>query len=612
MRFGWKGLAALKTLWLSALALVLAGTALAAPRQRVHIDAVFDPANFVINGRVDARLVTDGPPLTDARFMLYPNVFCDNPSTGGIVVDSLHVDGVDLTAQMVVDTTDLYVAFPPEWSGRDSVTAELWFHSHIPQAPSVYGYDDRQFLLVNWYPVPAPLRNGQWQKLRYTWFLEPAADPSDFSATVKYPDSLQLICGGITKVDTVGDTATASLALERSVGIPLFFGTDYERHSFDENRFTLVIQARDDQSYVVDSLRRVAEAAVAWMSDYVRPYPYNELIVVVGGYTEGGALEEPHMVLLPRHAPALTSYYQEMLIHELVHQWFYATVCNNTATDPWMDEAVTEYLALKINRELIGRCGDLITLFGLTASSNLAARMIGHEFLDFLPLTYSGQRYYDTHECYGTIYEKGPLVIQTLTALMGPDRESDFWKAYVRAYEFGVPTPDDFAAVADSFLPYPAGTARRVLDCTNALDYQIVSLENNPVERPASAPDTANGDDSTEAANDDSVKAGPTFDIKVVYRCVQPLGLLVKLRVTFYDDSFADTVVAGDVGTFEWKLIGITAARSAEIDPDHCYAIDINYLNNSLTLNEARGVGLRLFSGLAFLVESMFSTLWGF
>jgi len=591
--------------------LALAGTVWGAPRQRVHIDADFAPADFVINGRVEARLVSDGPPLTDARFMLYPNALCDTPATGGIIVDSIHIDSADLTGQMIVDKTDLYVPFPAEWSGRDSVTARVWFHSHIPQTPSMFGYDDRQFLLVNWYPVPAPLRDGQWQKLRYTWFLEPAADPIDFSAMVRYPDSLQLICGGIVAVDTVGDTAIASLSLARSVGLPLFFGTDYVRREIDEGGFTLVIHARNDQGYVVDSLRTATRATVAWMNDYVRAYPYDELIIVVGGYTEGGALELPHMVLLPRHTPALSSYFQQTLIHELVHQWFYATVCNNTATDPWMDEAATEYLALKINRELIGGRNHLITVFGLTASNGLAARMMGHEFLGFLPVTYPGQRYVDKREYYRNIYSKGPLVIQTLTAHMGAEKESGFWKAYVRAYEFEVPTPDDFAAVADSFLPYPPGTAKRMLDCTNALDYQIVSLENFPVEPTTPDPDTTDND-STVANNNDSADAGPSFDIKVVYRCVQPLGLPVTLRVTFYDGSTADTVVAGDVGTFEWQLTGGTAARSAEIDPDCCYAIDVNYLNNSLTLNESRGVGLRLFSGLAFLVESLFSTLWGF
>jgi hypothetical protein len=53
-------------------------------------------------------------------------------------------------------------------------------------------------------------------------------------------------------------------------------------------------------------------------------------------------------------------------------------------------------------------------------------------------------------------------------------------------------------------------------------------------------------------------------------------------------------------------------ARAAIIDPDYKYAIDVNLLNNSLVHDSSQGVGLRLFSGITFLVESLFSSLWSF
>lgn len=611
MRFEWKGLAALKTAWLSLLILLLGVTVAAVPRQQVHIDADFDPSQFLITGRAEARLTTDGAPLHDLRFLLYPDLLCDTPSTGGIEVDSVHVSGLDVTPYVTVDSTDLHIDLP-DWPRVDTATAIIWFRAHIPAQPSIFGYDDNQFLLVNWYPSPAPFLDGEWVRHDYKWFLEPASDPIDFSAIVRYPDTLQLIAGGVRKVDTTGGVATATLVLEHSVGLPLFFGTEYETHRFDESGYQLVIHARADQQYVVDSLRRVAEATVAWMSDYVLPYPFDELIIVAGGYTEGGALEEPHMVLMPKHSPALTGYYQEVLIHEIVHQWFYATVCNNTAANPWMDEAITEYFAIKINASLVGKRADLLDFLGLSAGGSLQNRMSGYDFLDYLPLTYPGERYYNTRQCFANIYAKGPQVIKTLTGLIGSDHESDFWQAYGREFEFGVPTPDDLAAVADRFLPYPPGSARKILDCTNALDFQIVSLDNKPTELSPGTVDTLASSDRALDTVVDSLLSHETFDVEVVYRCVQPLGFPVGLRVKFYDGSVRDTVVAGDVGMFTWKLTGITPAQSAEIDPEHQYVVDINYLNNSLTLDQSRGAGLRLFSGLAFLVESLFSGLWGF
>ncbi len=155
----------------------------------------------------------------------------------------------------------------------------------------------------------------------------------------------------------------------------------------------------------------------------------------------------------------------------------------------------------------------------------------------------------------------------------------------MREFEFGVPTPDDLAAVADRFLPYGPGAARKILDCTNALDFQVVSLDNKPVAPPPPKPiDTLSQGDSVETGTKDSaidsLPPRETFDVEVVYRCVQPLGFPVGLRVRFYDGSVRDTVVAGEVGMFTWKLTGVTPAQSAEIDPEHIYAVDMNYLNS--------------------------------
>ena len=47
------------------------------------------------------------------------------------------------------------------------------------------------------------------------------------------------------------------------------------------------------------------------------------------------------------------------------------------------------------------------------------------------------------------------------------------------------------------------------------------------------------------------------------------------------------------------------------IDPENIFAIDENLLNNSMKAESDGRAGIRLSSGLLFLVESLFSSLWG-
>ena len=51
--------------------------------------------------------------------------------------------------------------------------------------------------------------------------------------------------------------------------------------------------------------------------------------------------------------------------------------------------------------------------------------------------------------------------------------------------------------------------------------------------------------------------------------------------------------------------------QRAVIDPDTAIVIDRDLKNNSLSISRENFGGLRLWSGLTFLVESLFSYVWG-
>ena len=84
-----------------------------------------------------------------------------------------------------------------------------------------------------------------------------------------------------------------------------------------------------------------AKESVATFNKIIGSYPYKTLSVVESNFVHGG-MEYPNLVLI---SDALEKYedYQNTIIHEIAHQWWYGMVGNNEYNYGWLDEGLTEY-----------------------------------------------------------------------------------------------------------------------------------------------------------------------------------------------------------------------------------------------------------------------------
>lgn len=89
-----------------------------------------------------------------------------------------------------------------------------------------------------------------------------------------------------------------------------------------------------------DTLERHTVAALREFSVKLGRYPYGRL--TVAEVPSGTGLESPALAWVS--ATQSSSRLRYVTIHEVAHQWFYAAVGNNQATDPFVDEAVSDFL----------------------------------------------------------------------------------------------------------------------------------------------------------------------------------------------------------------------------------------------------------------------------
>jgi hypothetical protein len=146
-----------------------------------------------------------------------------------------------------------------------------------------------------------------------------------------------------------------------------------------------------------------ARRSLDYYSRKVGRYPYPTLVISEssGSY----AMESPALVWLPAYYA--TSRIPFVLSHEVAHQWFYGVVGNDQTTNPFLDEAMAEFLTR--------------SMFGFRASRCATKR------LDLSMYSYTPSCYYEQ------VYVQGSSFLNKLRQDMGSGRFwdviGDFWRA---------------------------------------------------------------------------------------------------------------------------------------------------------------------------------------
>jgi hypothetical protein len=157
------------------------------------------------------------------------------------------------------------------------------------------------------------------------------------------------------------------------------------------------------------TLRGLTKTAFDDYSDKIGPYPYETLSVVE--IPRGGGMESPGMIWIPSNATSAARK-RYLVTHEVAHQWFYAVVGNDQATDPFADEALAEFLS----RTAIG-----------FRDSKVADRNLDGSVYDY------GSKWY-----YEVIYVQGANYLNAYRERVGAEA---FWaglRTYYDRYRFGL------------------------------------------------------------------------------------------------------------------------------------------------------------------------------
>ncbi len=417
-----------------------------ATRYEINLQVNLDTLSFAGEERVIYTNQEDVP-LDEIVFRLLPNT----PGYGGrLTVDSLSVDGVQVTGETGLHDSALYVPLSTPLRPGARVDINLTFAGILPTDPitgyAQYGYIEGVLSLPDAYPLIPVYDDEGWNVE-----LAPPYGDATFTDTALYLVRVTLP-GDVTPV-TSGVIVARRQNADGTLTCTCISGPmrDFELVAADLQVLSTMVGPVRVASWYPPGDRRGGELALDYAAhalriyeDLIGPYPFNELDVVATP-TRAGGIEYPGLVVIAEQLYGNEGDFFEFVVaHEVAHQWWYSLVGNDQLDEPWLDESLTQYTTLLYFERRYGRerAQEVLKESFQTPYKHLLES--GQDMPVGLPVASY------TEEQYGeVIYGKGPLFFHEMRQQVGDETFFAILRAYFEQYRYRVAYPRDLLAVAE-------------------------------------------------------------------------------------------------------------------------------------------------------------------
>lgn len=402
-----------------------------------------------ISGHEQVRYTnTETAALDEVQFRLFPNIL-----GGEMEVSSLRVDEQSLTPTLQLNDSLLVVPLAAPLQPGDSLVIDMDFEVTVPQTvESNYGmlsYFADVLALAHAYPMIAVYDDEGWnaeipsQSGDVTY-----ADASFFIVKITAPSDITLVASGqeIGRFEE-GETQTLHIASGPARDFYLAASPMYEEITQTFGEVTLRSYAPDGLEAGSRAALEIAAESLELFNSKYPPYPYTELDIVATPTLAGG-IEYPGLIVITLNLynvegndPRARQSMEGVVAHEVAHQWYYNLVGGDQLDDPWLDEALAQYLTYEYFTDQYGPGGEAgfrSSLEGRWGRVNYADIPVG------LPVAE-----YDGTEYGAIVYGRGPLFFIALRDEIGREVFDGFLREYTESLSWGIATPEFLHSLAE-------------------------------------------------------------------------------------------------------------------------------------------------------------------
>lgn len=615
------------------------GPALTSPRNASYsIDAELDPASRRLTGRevITWRNISRTP-TGEIRLHLYYNAWRSSQSTwlreralagddeplddrpeadwAFIDVTAIRLLGagaappLDLTAaarfispddRNPADQTVLSVPLPVPVGPEGTINLLVEWTLQVPRTFSRTGRIDNYFFFGQWFPKVAVYRDG-WTSHQFHASTEFFSDYGAYDVRLTVPRGWVVGATGRPEPAPAGGREGTTLHRYVQQDVHDFAWVTSpdlieRRARFDDPRLPAVemrLLLQPEHAGQADRHFAATRATLKLYGDWFGAYPYGHITIVDPAWQSGtDGMEYPTLFTAgtdwwtPRRQPTP----EAVTVHEAGHQFWYGLVGNNEFEHAWLDEGINQFATGRALEAAFPPFYLTETFFGghvpWVFRGVPLSRVIDQDGLAGYRAAASSDaqatpswRYFPGTG--GNItYLKTALWLHTLERMLGWPTLQRILFTFAERYRFQHPTPEDFFRVANEVSGQDlTWFFDQVYRGSGTFDYSVASLTSDPI---ATTGFVGGGAQRTFVR--DQRPAGGAYRTVVRVRRLGDGIFPVTVRVQFEN---GESVVERWDGRERWTLFTYdrpARAVAAQVDPDRVLLLDVNYTNNSFTL----------------------------
>lgn len=512
------------------------------------IKVSLDDERHILNANEEIEYINNSPDtLHFLYFHLWPNAyssnstflarqlkqlygkekyFRDKASRGYIDSMDFSSEGILLNWEVLHDTADICkIALHGPLQPGDTVFISTPFRVKLPLGvTSRLGHIGQSYQVSQWFPKPAVYDSNGWHQMPYLDQGEFYSEFGQYLVQMTLPANYRVGASGdlLTNSerlwldslasDTVKDRKRLFGEHEFPMSSPqrktlIFRGENIHDFAwFADKRFyvkrdsihvpgksskVLVMTLYTDfQEELWDKSLDYCKMTLLKYSEWIGSYPYNSFVAVQSALAAGSGMEYPGLTVIGETYDDYTL--DEVLTHEIGHNWFYSALGSNERRYPYMDESLAAAYEVRYLREKYpgkklwpgyfdaGWKAKLLDIEELNVHKTdeyewyILARRNREQALNLPAPEYSLMNYNIL------IYNKGYFAFEYLRSFLGDSLFDATMSAYYTEWTFRHPSPGD---LRDLFL-YHTGDSLNwffddMLGTTKRIDYKILDLKNN-------------------------------------------------------------------------------------------------------------------------------------
>lgn len=353
-----------------------------------------------------------------------------------------------------------------------TITIDVNWQIFMPSAMSRMGYDGQIWQWAHWFPKIARHDHQGWHPMPYLDLGEFFQDFAQYRVSLDLPDQMSLISTGMP-----ADEATENLraqALERSLtqqtGLPATpagrrtwnlqadwvtdfawaASTDFLLQARPFNTpdgRTIIAQSAftPDRSKAWNKALDYVERSTLFYDKHVGPYPWPQVSAVQGVKGFSGGMEYPMLTFIQ---PNMTgSSLDNVITHEVGHNWFYGILATNERAHSWQDEGLNSYYEYRYMREY----HDANILSDIDFYRLIMLDLAHRKRLP--PITTPIESITSPIDYGLSAYNIPTLAFRLLADQVGEETLDKAFQNYYRKYGFGHPSPANLRTAFEEVIP---------------------------------------------------------------------------------------------------------------------------------------------------------------